>query len=302
MDKRILITGKSGTVGSNLSFGFGYPSSRFNLQSFLETVSMIKESRPDTIVHCAAKVGGLLEHMNKRYSMFYDNLLINSNVIHAAQQCGVKRVLSMLSSCIFAEDISRPSNEHDIYTGEPFLIHQPYGHSKRILEFQSRMCYEEFGLVYNCIIPTNIYGVNDNFNLETGHVVAVLIHKCYLAQKNNLPFVVWGDGNQERQFLYVSDVANCIEWALDNYLEKEPIVLCNNVTIKIKEIVDLIVRRLDFKGKVIFDTSKPAGQKNRHLDGDKLLSIRSGYSFVTIEDGINKTVDWFVQNYETARK
>ena len=301
MKKSILITGKTGTVGSNLHFGSGFSSSNYDLRNSKDANNIISEYNLDAIIHCAASVGGLDEHLKYKKKLFLDNILINVNTIEAARLCGVKRVLSFLSSCVYSDDANQPYNENNMHVGEPFEDYYPYGHAKRMLEIQSRIYYEEYGLIYNCVIPTNIYGINDDFNIQTGHVVGVLIHKCFLAKKNKENFVIWGDGKQEREFLFTEDVSKLTEWALHNYLDKEPLVFSNNWPITIKEIVELIVDAMKFKGEIVFDTTKPSGQKQRSLSGNKLRNLLPDFQFTPIDEGIKQTVDWFINNYPNVR-
>ncbi len=300
-DSKILITGKTGTVGSNLRDGIGFSSSEFDLRDFSETEKLIRKTQPGSIIHCAARVGGLGEHLRYKKELFYDNMLINMNVLEAARKSNVQRVLSFLSSCIYSDMASQPYNELNIHDNEPFEAHYPYGYSKRMLEVQSRIYYEQYGLKYNCVIPTNIYGLHDDFNIETGHVIGVLIHKCFLAVRNNTDFKVWGDGSQEREFLYSEDVAKLAYWALENYYDKEPVVFSNDQTVKIKEIAEIIADTFKLKGNIIFETDKPSGQKSRKLSGNKLKKLNN-FEFTPIDVGIQKTINWFVENYKGARK
>lgn len=299
--KNILVTGKTGTVGCNLSFGKGYDSKEFDLRDRAQTENMFNRFGPiDGIVHTAAKVGGLKLHLEHKYELFYDNVMINTNVIDVAKRRGVKRVVSFLSSCIFSEKSVSPYNESMIHDGEPFAVHRPYGHAKRALEVQSRICFEEHGLIYNCIVPTNIYGIHDNFNFETGHVVGNLIHRAFLAYKDKTDFVVWGDGNQERDFIYTKDLTKLTEWMLHNYMEKEPIIFSNNQKIRIGDLAIIIAKKFDILGKLKFDTSKPSGQQVRHLSGDKLIEL-THFNFTPLEIGIDETIDWFMDNYPNVR-
>jgi GDP-L-fucose synthase len=309
--KRILITGQTGTVGSNLNFGNlgrGISSKRVDLRDPRAVKEYFSIGQPDAVIHCAAKVGGLKFHMEHKHELFLDNVLINTNVINAARLAGVKRVLSFLSSCVFCEKSPSPYTEKMIHDGPPFEVHYPYGFSKRALEVHSRICYEELGLIYNCIIPTNIYGIHDDFNLDTGHVIGVLIHKAFLAHKNGTDFIVWGNGEQRREFLFTEDVRWLTEWALYNYLEKEPIIFSSNQPVKIKEVAEVIADRFRIRNRLVFDTSKPSGQTERSLSGDKLVERLnasrpdSGFSFTPIDIGINKTIDWFLENYPNIRK
>lgn len=296
---KILITG-NGTVGSNLDFGQRISSKDVDLRKKETTFAYIRKYSPNAIVHTAAKVGGLKTHIEERYKLLHNNLEINTNLIDAARKNNVPRVLSFLSSCIFSDISNPPYHETQIHDGEPFSVHAPYGHSKRILEVQSRICYEQFGLKYNCVIPVNIYGINDDFNLETGHVVGVLVHKAYLAAKNQTKFTVWGDGSQERNFLFTDDMAKLTEWALYNYLDKEPLILCDNTSVKVSDLAYLIAKEFNIENQIVFDKFGLTGQAQRLVTGDKLKSL-TNFRFTPIENGIKQTVKYFVGNYPNIR-
>jgi len=152
------------------------------------------------------------------------------------------------------------------------------------------------------VIPTNIYRINDNFSLDTGHVIPMLIHKMHLAKKNKTDFTVWGSGKPLREFIYSKDVAKLSEWALDNYNESEPIIFSNSNEISIKDLVDLLVYEFNFKGKVIFDKSKPDGQYRKPSDNSKLKSYLPNFEFTPIEKGLKETINWLIENYEKIRK
>jgi GDP-L-fucose synthase len=152
------------------------------------------------------------------------------------------------------------------------------------------------------VIPTNIYGPNDNFNIEKGHVLPALIHKCYLAKKNNTHLEVWGTGNPMREFIYSEDVARLTEWAIENYNEQEPIIFSTSQEISIKDIATIIMDKFDYKESVIWRLDKPDGQFRKPSDNSKLLSYLPEFKFTSIEEGIEKTVNWFIENYDTARK
>jgi GDP-L-fucose synthase len=171
-----------------------------------------------------------------------------------------------------------------------------------MIEVQSRAYNEQYGTNYVCVIPTNIYGPNDNFNIDNGHVLPALLHKCYLAKQNNTDLEVWGSGKPLREFIYSEDVAKLTEWVLDNYEEQEPIILSPSEGISIKAVVDIIVDKFNFKGNVKWESDKPDGQFRKPPDNSKLLSYLPEFKFTPIEEGIEKTIDWFVKNYDTARK
>ena len=300
MSRKILITGKTGTVGRNLNFGLGFSSKEYDLRDPEQTKTLFESVKPTAVIHCAAKVGGLKLHMEERYKLFYDNIMINTNVIDCAKKQKISRVLSFLSSCIFSDKSAAPYTEEMMHDGPPFPLHYPYGYAKRALEVQSRICYEESGLIYNCLIPTNIYGINDDFNFDTGHVIGVLIHKAYSSYNNKTDFVVWGDGNQEREFIFTNDMAKITEWALDSYKEKEPLIISNNRLIKIKDVAEIIASKFGIQNRLVFDKSKPSGQIVRSLNGNRLSSLFN-YNFTPIDIGIKQTIDWFLKNYPNIR-
>ena len=169
-------------------------------------------------------------------------------------------------------------------------------------DIQIRAYREQYGLNYVSVIPTNIYGPNDNFSLTDGHVIPMLMHKLYLADKNKEDFIVWGSGKPLREFIFSKDVAKLSEWVLENYNESEPILLTTSQEISIKDLVDLLVKEFNFKGKVIFDKSKPDGQYRKPSDNNKLKSYLPDFNFTPIENGVKETVTWFIENYEKTRK
>ena len=297
---KILITGKTGTVGRNLNFGQGFPSAEFDLRNKEQTEALFKKVQPEGVIHLAAKVGGLGYHLNHKYDLFYDNITINTNVIDEAKKRGIKRVLSYLSSCIFSEDSEPPYTEDMVLEGSPFLVHRPYGVAKRALHTQSEIVYDECGLVYNCVIPTNIFGLNDEYSLKDGHIVGNLIHKAYLAAKNDSDFSVWGDGTQERNLIFTKDIAELTEWAFFNYHDKEPLILSNSESVKVGDLAVIIAKHFNIENKIVFDTSKPMGQKIRHLSGDKLKSL-TNFQFTPLNEAIAQSCDWFSQNYPNVR-
>ena len=256
---------------------------------------------PDVIIHTAAKVGGIKSNTNYPADFFTNNILMNTNVLKAAYESNVKKVVSFLSTCIFPDSIEYPLTEEKIHLGPPHESNYAYAYAKRMLEVQSRAYRQQYDLNAICIIPTNIYGPKDNFNLEDSHVIPGLIHKCYLAKQNSTDFKVWGSGNALREFIHSKDIANLTEWAVENYNEEESIIFTTGKEVKISYIVELIVKAMDFKGNVIF-TGDLEGQYRKPSDNSKLMNYLPDYKFITIEDGIKDTVNWFIKNYPNVRR
>jgi GDP-L-fucose synthase len=299
--KKLLVTGGHGLVGSSITADFK-TGREFDLTNFDETQKMFAKYKPTQVIHCAGKVGGVGGNMNYKGEYFYDNIMINTNVIESARRNGVEKLVSFLSTCVFPDNVEYPLTESKIHLGEPHNSNYPYAYAKRMADIQIRAYREQYGLNYVSVIPTNIYGPNDNFSLSQGHVMPMLIHKLYLAQKNNTDFTVWGSGNPLREFIFSKDVAKLSEWAVDHYNESEPIIFTTSNEISIKDLVDLLVKEFNFKGKVIFDSSKPDGQFRKPSDNGKLKSYLPDFQFTPIEEGIKETVSWFIKNYENVRK
>jgi len=298
---KLLITGGHGLVGSSITADVKI-GREFDLTNFDETQRMFESHKPTHVIHCAGKVGGVGGNMNHKGEYFYDNIMINTNVIESARRNGVEKLVSFLSTCVFPDNVEYPLTEEKIHLGEPHNSNYPYAYAKRMADVQIRAYREQYGLNYVSVIPTNIYGPNDNFSLTHGHVMPMLIHKLYLAQKNNTDFTVWGSGNPLREFIFSKDVAKLSEWAVNHYDESEPIIFSTSEEISIKDLVDLLVKEFNFKGKVTFDSSKPDGQFRKPSDNSKLKSYLPDFQFTPIEEGIKETVNWFITNYENARK
>ena len=300
--KQTIVTGGTGLVGSAINAGVHLSTQDVDLKDWKETLSMFEHLQPKNVIHCAARVGGLGGNMNYKGEFYYDNIMMNTNVLEASRRVGVEKVVSFLSTCIFPDDVEYPLTEKKIHLGEPHNSNYPYAYAKRMLDIQSRAYREQYGVNYISVIPTNIYGPNDNFDLKNGHVIPSLIHKCYLAKENNTDFVVWGSGKPLREFIYSEDVARLTEWALENYNEEEPIIFSTSDEISVGNVAEMIVYYIGFKGKLVFDDEKPDGQFRKPSDNSKLLSYLPDFKFTPMEEGIEKSVNWFVENYEEARK
>ena len=301
MNNKILVTGSNGLVGSEINADYRI-GKEYDLRKDFDCSRMLSMYAPTHVVNCAAKVGGIGLNMAKKGELFYDNIMINTNMIENCRKYNVKKLITFLSTCIFPDNISYPLTEKKIHLGSPHFSNDAYAYAKRMVDIQNRAYREQYGIEYVSVIPTNIYGPNDNYSLENGHLIPMLIHKMFIASKNKQDFVVWGSGKPMREFIYSKDIAKLTEWVLLNYNEDEPIILGNSVEVSILDIVDLIVKEFNFKGKVKFDKTKPDGQLRKPSDNTKLRTLLPDFVFTPLEMGLKETINHFIQNYESIRK
>lgn len=304
---KILVTGSNGLVGSAIK-KLNIPDAVYithddpDLTDTKAVIAKFLEIKPTKIIHTAAQVGGIGGNTKHPGLYFYNNMMINTNVLEAARLAGVEKLISFLSTCIFPDKCTYPLNEKDLHNGEPHPSNFGYAYAKRMIEVQSRAYRKEYELNFITAIPTNIYGPNDNFSLENGHVLPALIHRTYLAKKNDEDLVVWGSGTPLREFVFSEDIANLAVWALESYNEEAPIIFSSGKETSIKELVELIAKKLDFTGRIIFDDSKPDGQFRKPSDTAKLKKLNPDFKFTGIEKGLDETITWFMENYKAARK
>jgi len=276
-------------------------SKQFDLKN-PENTNRLMLKKFESIIHCAAKVGGVGGNMNYKGEFFYDNIMINTNVIESARMSGVKNLVAFLSTCVFPDMVEYPLNEKKIHLGPPHFSNDAYAYSKRMVDVQIKAYKEQYGLNYKSVIPTNIYGPNDNYDIQNGHVVPSLIHKCYLARENKTPLSIWGSGKPLREFIFSKDVAKLTEWVLHNYNENEPIILSTSEEVSINDVVGIIVELMNFKGDVIFDSSKPDGQFRKPSDNSKIKNYLSEFQFTPLYTGLKETIEYFEKNYNLVRK
>lgn len=311
--KTVLVTGGSGMMGNAIRLiKDNYENYKYvfmtredcDLLDWEQTYNYFCKVKPDYVLHFAAYVGGLFKNMCYKLDMLEKNLSINSNVLKAAHKVKVKKLISCLSTCIFPDKTSYPIDENMLHDGPPHNSNEGYAYAKRLLEIHSRAYREQYNDNFVCVIPTNIYGPYDNYNLNDAHVIPSLIHKCYISKEKDEPFVVCGTGSPLRQFIYSEDLAHLFMWVLENYEEKESIILSvsEKDEITIKDVAYLIKEKMGHNKEIVFDTSKADGQYKKTADNTKLMKAIKDFKFTSIEEGISKTVDWFMENYENCRK
>jgi GDP-L-fucose synthase len=202
-----------------------------------------------------------------------------------------------MSTCVFPDDVEYPLKPSVINDGPPHYSNFGYAYAKRMIGVQLQAYAQQYGREWFSIIPTNVYGPHDNFNLETSHVIPALIHKTYLAKRDNTDLWIWGTGVPEREFIYSDDLARITLWLLDNYRYNDPIIVSTSQQISIKRVVELIAEKMGFEGRIQYDTEKPDGQFRKPSDTTLLHDLLPDFEFTKLDVGIEHTVNWFMSNY-----
>ncbi|XP_028823706.1 GDP-L-fucose synthase [Denticeps clupeoides] len=314
---RVVVTGGSGLVGKAIEHvvkeeggakegeeWIFLSSKDADLMDFRATQALFQRLQPTHVIHLAAMVGGLFRNMRLNLDFWRCNIYINDNVLQAAHHVGVQKVVSCLSTCIFPDNTTYPITEKMIHNGPPHDSNFGYSYAKRMIDVNNRAYFQQFGHRYTAVIPTNVFGPHDNFSIEDGHVLPGLIHKTYLAKEEGSPLTVWGSGNPRRQFIYSLDLARLFLWVLREYDEVEPIILSvgEEDEVSIKDAAEAVTEALDFRGDIVYDTSKADGQFKKTASNAKLCSYLPDVTFTPFKTAVKETCDWFVSNYDFARK
>ncbi|XP_072014531.1 GDP-L-fucose synthase-like [Amphiura filiformis] len=314
-EKVILVTGGTGLVGKAIEKVVGddprpdekwvFMSSKdADLTSEAETAALFEKHQPTHVIHLAAMVGGLFKNLAYNLDFWRVNIKINDNVLNTAFKFKCRKVVSCLSTCIFPNKTTYPIDETMVHNGPPHDSNFGYSYAKRMIDVQNKAYHKQHGCQFTSVIPTNVFGPWDNFNLEDGHVLPGLMHKCRTSKKQDTPFTIWGTGSPRRQFIYSYDLARLFLWTLREYEEIDPIILSvgEEDEVSIKEAAEMVVEAFEFKGEVVYDTSKSDGQFKKTASNAKLRKYLPDFKFTPIKQAIKETVDWFEANYEIARK
>ena len=302
--KKILITGGSGLVGSSfIGEEFIHLSSKDgDLRNKESIKSLIEKTNPEGIIHCAAKVGGVLGNTKYPGDFYHDNIMMNTNVIEEAKNKGIKKLVFFSSTCVFPDEVEYPLSPEKIHLGPPHQSNYAYAYAKRMGQVQIQAYKDQHDLNYFTVIPTNIYGPNDSYDMENGHVLPSLIHKMYLARESGEDFIVWGSGNPLREFIFSEDVAKLTMNLYRDYNGIAPVILSTSNETSIKNVVLMIADIFDFKGNIKFDTSKPEGQYRKPSDNSVIRQMYPDFKFTQMREGLEKSINWFIENYKIARK
>jgi len=301
--KKVLITGGSGMVGT--AFKEIYPHGIYPSRKEMPLDKSADMDGIFYIFHLAAKVGGVKANTDLIGDFYYENEKINQNVLQAAKEGGVRKVVSLLSTCVYpdAPYITYPLTEDQLHLGPPHHSNYGYAYAKRMIDVMSRSYRDQYGCNFITAIPNNLYGENDNFVLEDNHVIPALMRKVWEAKINNKPSAeCWGDGSPLREFTYSLDIAKILIFLMNMYDEKDPINIGNTKEYSIKEVVSLLCEYFKYDGKITWNTDKPVGQFRKPSSNQKLLDL--GWKeewYTSFEEGLKKTCEWFIMNYPNVR-
>lgn len=251
----------------------------------------------DMVIHLAAHVGGIGLNREKPAELFYDNLMMGTQLIHAAYQAGVKKFVCVGTICAYPKFTPVPFQEDDLWNGYPEETNAPYGIAKKALLVQLQSYRQQYGFDGIYLLPVNLYGPEDNFDPRSSHVIPALIRKVYEAQqRGDQQIPVWGDGSPTREFLYSTDAARGIVMATQHYSDAEPVNLGTGYEISIKDLITLICDLMDYEGEIIWETDKPNGQPRRCLDTQRAKHAFGFTAQVGFEEGLRNTINWYREN------
>uniref|UniRef100_A0A7V3J925 GDP-L-fucose synthase n=1 Tax=candidate division CPR3 bacterium TaxID=2268181 RepID=A0A7V3J925_UNCC3 len=305
-NKRVTVTGGAGFLGSFVVEKLKQQGCKdifvpliedYNLVEMEDVKRMYRDARPDIVIHLAAKVGGIGANRANPGSFFYDNLMMGVQLIEQARLNNVEKFVTVGTICSYPKYTPVPFKEEDLWNGYPEETNAPYGIAKKVLLVQSQAYRQQYGFNAIYLLQLNLYGPRDNFDLETSHVIPALIRKCVDAVREGRDeIVVWGTGKASRGFLYVEDAAEGILLATERYNKPDPVNLGSDFEITIKDLVELIAKLTGFKGKIIWDTSKPDGQPRRRLDVSKAEREFGFRARTPFEEGLKKTIEWYKEH------
>ena len=306
MKEEIIVFGGTGLVGSEMTFGTRVGSKECNLLDYKEVYNYLKNKDVKYVINCAGTVGGIMANVLGGMKFFEDNLMINLNVIKACMELNILNVINFSSTCVYPSELGQKGlSETDLHNGEPHESNYPYAYAKRMVEVMSRIANNE-GFNYKTLIPTNIYGINDNYNLKSSHLLPALIHKGFLAsekEQGNRTLVVWGDGTPVREFIYAKDIVRIVKKIIfeEKYLLDEnkfdTLNISSGVSFSIQELAEVIQNIFELD-RIEYDTTYPNGQPIKLVDRTKFNRLFPNFDYTPLQNGLLETVRAFIVNYK----
>ena len=302
-DKKVCVTGGAGFLGSYVLEKLKERGAAEIFVPTIEEYDLVKKedirrvldrSNPDILIHLAANVGGIGANREHPAEFFYDNLMMGVQLIHEAWKRGVEKFVAIGTVCAYPKFTPVPFKEEYLWDGYPEETNAPYGLAKKMMLVQSQAYRAQYGFNSIFLVPVNLYGPRDNFNLLTSHVIPALIRKCLEAQEQGKDeIIVWGDGTPTREFLYAADAAEGILLGAEHLNQSIPVNLGSGEEIRIKDLVERIAELTGFEGKLVWDTSKPNGQPRRALDTSRAKELFGFHASVPLKEGLERTVAWY---------
>jgi len=303
-DKRVTVTGGAGFLGSFVVEKleergcreiFVPRSTQYNLVEMEAVKRLYHDARPDIVIHLAARVGGIGANRANPGSFFYDNAMMGIQLMEQGRHFGLEKFVALGTICAYPKFAPVPFSEENLWDGYPEETNAPYGLAKKMLLVQSQAYRQQYGFNSIYLLPVNLYGPGDNFDLQSSHVIPALIRKCLEAKELNLPEIVcWGDGTPTREFLYVEDCAEAIVLATEKYNEPEPVNIGTGQEISIKNLIKLIADLTEYRGRIIWDTTKPNGQPRRCLNTNRARELFGFSANTDFCEGLRRSIDWYL--------
>jgi len=317
-DKRVIVTGGAGFLGTFVTAKLKERGATdifipriedYDLTDHDSIKSLFDDTLDDgfdakkmVIIHLAANVGGIGANREHPAEFFYDNLMMGVELMHQAWERGVGKFVAIGTVCAYPKFTPVPFKENDLWIGYPEETNAPYGLAKKMMLVQAQAYRQQYDFNAIYLLPVNLYGPRDNFNLQTSHVIPALIRKAIEAQeRGDRELVAWGDGSPTREFLYVEDAADGIVTAAEKYNGSDPVNLGSGYEISIKDLTEMIIRLTGFEGELVWDTEKPNGQPRRGLDVSRAKEYFGWQAQVPFEEGRRRTSEWFQENREKVR-
>jgi GDP-L-fucose synthase len=307
--KKIVVTGGSGFLGRHVvgllqrqgcANVFVPRSKQFDLTHEQDVQRLLAQERPQVVIHLAALVGGIGANRLNPGSFLYANLMMGAHLIEQSRRAGVEKFVQVGTICSYPKFTPVPFKESDLWNGYPEETNAPYGLAKKLLIVQLQSYRQQYGFNGVNVLPVNLYGPGDNFDLESSHVIPALIRKCLEAkERGDKTLVVWGTGTPTREFLYVEDAARGIVAAAEKLETSDPVNLGSGSEISIRDLVDLVVRHTGFAGEVVYDPTKPDGQPRRCLDVTKAKQLLGFEAQMTLDEGLKRTIAWYAAQKKT---
>ena len=307
--QRVVVTGGAGFLGGHVVAALERRNparivvplhETYDLRERAAVLDLLADSRPTMVIHLAAHVGGIGANRAYPAEFFYDNLMMGAQLLHESWRAGVAKFVALGTVCAYPKFTPVPFQEADLWNGYPEETNAPYGLAKKMLLVQSEAYRQQYGYNSIFLLPVNLYGPGDSFDLESSHVIPALIRKCLEAQaRGEASITAWGDGSATREFLYVEDAAEGIVLAAERYDSSEPVNLGSGFEISIKDLLTTIARHTGYTGRILWDTSKPNGQPRRALNTDRAWE-RFGFRATTgFDEGLRRTVAWYRETLHT---